>query len=282
MKTTSFAKAFTSVLVLSLAAGCAAESQNEGSEAADEEVAAAEMTGNFFLRSRTLDEEFAADTAVTELAIAKSAAGDCSFHALQAKGGCNYTDELCSTNEIMSGADGDTEYAKHTNNITGACTVAAGKLTLKTPAGELSFKAKSSTYKGKAGFVLTSPKQINKAGKEAFFQRVEATADAAFVRGYDGGPDAGLTKDIDANDPKLSPKVRAGLKKAIDELTYDENDVSSSVDEVWEIYATPFDKTPIGYGVSSSRSGDHCGGYTAVAVDLDGNRVESVLEDGDC
>jgi len=247
---------------------------DESPESAESDVTKRSMVGDFHVDSRTLDEAFAFDGAVTELSITKDANG-CQFQALQATGGCNAT-KLCSETTILSN--------EHVKTISGSCTLGATSLTLETPSGDLAFTVKATSVKGKSGFVLTSKNgdALNKGGASAFFVRTSRDPGDALSRSYAGGPNELLTKDIDPKSTSLSPEVRAGLAKLIDELSESDDDITRDVDGTFAVYANPFDKTPVAYAVSSTHSGDHCGGFQVFAVDVDGNKISTELSDGDC
>jgi hypothetical protein len=254
--------------------GCAGASVEvpAGSEA---DVAAASLAGDLHLQSRTLDEEFAFDGAVTELSITKNGA-DCKYQALLAVGGCNAA-ELCSTTEMLSTDQG--------KKINGTCTIAGTVLTLDAAANGLQLRAKAYTANGDEGFVLSSVdgKPLNKGGSSAFFARTSRNPGDAFYRSYRGGTLPALTKPIEPNDTSLPEAVRAELGKAIAELSFTEAELHSEVDETFAVFATPFDDKPVAYGVAAHHSGDHCGGFQVFGVDAaSGARLKEQMSDGDC
>lgn len=261
-------------LVVAIGIGaCAADGPETSEDEAD--LAASGMVGDFHLRTRSLDEAFAFDGAMTELTITRTG-GACRFEALQAKGGCSAT-KLCSSTKLLSSDE-------HAVKVAGTCSSKGAVLTLDTPSGPRAFRVASAKVKGTPGWELRAAdgKALNKAGASAFFEKTSRDPGEALARAHAGGSLPALSRSVDPKDPALPAPVRAGLAKLVTELSKDKGDISRSVDEVFAVLATPFDATPVAYAVSASHSGDHCGGYQVFAVDAAGKRIATELSDGDC
>jgi hypothetical protein len=254
---------------------CAGAPNGEEPSAQDGALSSSKMVGDFHLATRTLDEAFLFDGAVSELSISEDG-GRCHYNALQARGGCD-AHTSCTDVDLLSSD-------KHRARIDGGCTVTSTELTLETPEGNLAFKVEPATAHGKTGLLLTSTsgKQLNRAGASAFFQPTSRDPGEALSRCYDGGADDALTKDIKSSDSSLPPAVRAGLAKLEAELSEPVDDITREVTGTFAVFATPFDSEPVAYAVESTNSGDHCGGYQVFAVDTSGKRIKTELSDGDC